>query len=152
VKYTKNEVVDAIIWTGDNINEIEAFIGSGTYREVAGDRLIVSCTTAGIGDYVVKGTHGRFEASAKEYFADNYTAVPVPDHEDVVHTSRTRREVVEQIANGNAADGNEYWWFFKLSQSWTNGPKMDADTADAYRAKYLPDCTEWSILPGGTTT
>ena len=154
MKYTKNSpVVDAVVWTGDNIKEIEALIGSSDDWLLDEGRILLSYGyQAFVGDYIVKNSRGRVTVGLKSRFLDHHTEVPVPEHEDVVHTDITRREVTRQMVGGNAASGGEYWWFFKLSQSWTNGPKMDADTAAAYKAKYLPDCTEWSILPGGQST
>ena len=75
----KQVVVQAIIWTGTNINEISEFITGQEFYETTTDELIIKTLEgdmrADIGDYVIKGVKGEFYPCKPDIFEMSYEEV-----------------------------------------------------------------------------
>lgn len=85
-KYRKKPViVDAVLWTGENINEIREFgqniicvniIYTGIKRIVTPKiKTTEGIMSADIGDYIIKGTRGEFYPCKPNMFKDCYELV-----------------------------------------------------------------------------
>lgn len=84
MKYRKKPVViDAVQFTGENIDEIEAFAGKNLVGETCiGSKVydITIRTREGImsayhGDWIIKGVHGEFYPCAPDIFEETYEEV-----------------------------------------------------------------------------
>jgi len=90
MKYRKRPVViEAIVWTGDNLREVIDFTGlhpsaeQWTWKEyeqvVATDGLKIftleGSYMASIGDYIIRGVKGEFYPCKPDIFAATYEAV-----------------------------------------------------------------------------
>ena len=78
--YMKKQVmVQAIVWTGININEISEFITGQEFYETTTDELIIKTLEgdmrADIGDYVIKGVKGEFYPCKPDIFEMSYEEV-----------------------------------------------------------------------------
>lgn len=77
MQYRKKPIViEAIQWTGDNLEELQNFVGSAlaydgklTIHTLEGDH------EAKVGDYIIKGVQGEFYPCKPEIFAKTYEAV-----------------------------------------------------------------------------
>ena len=58
---TRSQEVEAVQWTGDNLEEVRAFIGEG--RDFSNDPL---------GDWIIKGVQGEFYPCKPDIFALTY--------------------------------------------------------------------------------
>lgn len=90
MKYRKKPVtVDAVRYTGDNLAEVEQFLGREAKAEEAtlsgpgrglhdGIRIhtLEGTLTASVGDWVVQGTRGEFYPVKPDPFADTFEPVP----------------------------------------------------------------------------
>ncbi len=78
MKYRRKPVVfDAIQWTGENFNEIRAFVGRDTpLHQLGDDRLgiptLEGVMTAHPGDWIIMGTRGEFWPCKPGVFAATY--------------------------------------------------------------------------------
>lgn len=78
MKYVKKPIpVEAIQWTGSNVDEINDFISSGEYA-IRGGSLYIQ-TLEGemlcpISSYVIKGVDGEFYACREDIFNKTYAA------------------------------------------------------------------------------
>jgi len=87
-KYRKRPmVIDAIQWTGDNDEDVEAFVGvtdvqfNRSTRQ--GDKptgdvydfLHRTWVNFGVGDWIIRGLKGEFYPCANEIFVQSYEAV-----------------------------------------------------------------------------
>lgn len=91
MKYRKKPiVVEAVQWTGKNLEEIKKFVGDSLeywYNETAWEvqkgpvTIGIKINTlegghyAAIGDYIIKGIHGEFYPCKPDIFAKTYEAV-----------------------------------------------------------------------------
>ena len=75
----KQVVVQAMVWTGTNINEISEFITGQEFYETTTDELIIKTLEgdmrADIGDYVIKGVKGEFYPCKPDIFEMSYEEV-----------------------------------------------------------------------------
>jgi len=76
-KYRKKPVeIDAIKWTGENLDEIKAFMG---YYEYAKGELIIHTLEgkmkASRGDFIIKGVNGEFYPCKPDIFEKTYDLV-----------------------------------------------------------------------------
>ena len=79
-KYRKKPVViEAVQWTGNNIDEIEALGGLRDYHYYPGGKLIIHTLEgdmrAPIGDYIIKGVDGEFYPCKPDIFEKTYEIV-----------------------------------------------------------------------------
>ena len=87
MKYTKKPVtIDAIIWNGENLDEVMNFCnGDASYELMArGDSELVIATledgesiarhVASVGDFIIKGVAGEFYPCKPDIFAATYEA------------------------------------------------------------------------------
>lgn len=80
MKYRKKPVViEAVQWTGANVEEIEAFANSNDVMWY-GEPFIEISTLEGImraseGDYIIKGVQGEFYPCKPDIFAETYDLV-----------------------------------------------------------------------------
>ncbi|WP_241576628.1 hypothetical protein [Rosenbergiella collisarenosi] len=80
-KYRKKPVViDAIQWTGKNLDECKLFTGDNFYGHVPDLREIIVKTSNGpyvvsANDYIIKGIQGEFYPCKPDIFAATYEAV-----------------------------------------------------------------------------
>lgn len=95
MKYRKKPVtVDAVRYTGDNLADVEEFLGREAKAEEAtlpgpgrglhdGIRIrtLEGTMTASVGDWVVKGTRGEFYPVKPGPFADTFEPAPQGDDE-----------------------------------------------------------------------
>ena len=78
MKYKKKPVViEAIQWVGDNLNEIESFVGENMLSDNDGIEI---CTLEGNmkaskGDYIIKGIKGEFYPCKPDIFDATYEIV-----------------------------------------------------------------------------
>ena len=78
LKYVKNPVViEAVIWTGDNITEILSFCNDCFSYEKQGENKLDIATLKGVmqasvGDYIIKGIKGEFYACKPDIFLMTY--------------------------------------------------------------------------------
>ncbi|MFL0197512.1 hypothetical protein ACJDU8_18370 [Clostridium sp. WILCCON 0269] len=75
-KYRKRPVeVEAVKWTGKNIDQIDKFIKSDSY-EYSNDKLFIYTLEgkmkASIGDYIIKGVDGEFYPCKPDIFEKTY--------------------------------------------------------------------------------
>ena len=79
MKYRKKPVViDAVLWTGDNIGEILRFLGKSGELFIP-DQLYIETPEgrmkASAGDYIIKGVSGEFYPCEPDIFLKTYEAV-----------------------------------------------------------------------------
>lgn len=78
-QYRKRPVViDAVIWTGENTEEVLAFAGTSSFI-LAGNELLIT-TLEGVmhvspGDYVIRGVVGEYYPCKPDIFQKTYEAV-----------------------------------------------------------------------------
>lgn len=81
--YKKKPVtIEAVLWTGDNADEIQAFIGDdgcvkGRYVDIG---TLEGLMVASIGDYIIKGVKGEVYPCKPDIFALTYEDC----HEDIL--------------------------------------------------------------------
>lgn len=79
MKYRKRPVViDAVVWTGENTDEVLAFAESNSFIE-AGSELLIT-TLEGVmhvspGDYVIRGVVGEYYPCKPDIFQKTYEAI-----------------------------------------------------------------------------
>lgn len=77
-KYRKKPVeVDAVQWTGNNVDEIEEF-GSLDVWFNENELYVITLEgtmKASVGDYIIKGVHGEFYPCKPDIFAKTYEEV-----------------------------------------------------------------------------
>ena len=79
MKYRKKPVtIEAIQWTGKNIDEIETFVNSVDV-EVSKDGITVHTLegdmNASVGDYIIRGVKGEYYPCKPDIFMDTYDLV-----------------------------------------------------------------------------
>jgi len=80
MKYRKLPVeIEAVLWTGDNIHEVEVLAASGErelFQHAGSDDLIIDTLegemTARIGDFIIKGVHDELYPCKPDIFAKTY--------------------------------------------------------------------------------
>ena len=86
MKYRKKPVViDAVQFTGDNLDEIEAFVGKNLVGKMyLNDKVydLAIRTREGLmsaytGDWIIKGVHGEFYPCAPDIFEETYELADV---------------------------------------------------------------------------
>ena len=73
----KPVVIEAVLWTGRNVEEVNAFINEGQDEETLPGRPIVIETlegdvTAQVGDWIIKGVAGEFYPCKPNIFEQTY--------------------------------------------------------------------------------
>ena len=88
----KPVIVDAIQWTGDNINEIRDFVGESLVeyktetRQMFGNEVLIKTTDisintlegehqASVDDYIIKGIRGEFCPCKPDIFRETYEII-----------------------------------------------------------------------------
>ena len=76
-KYIKKPVeVEAVQWTGTNIDEIEKFAREHIYEHTTIAKIAISTQegimVANIGDYIIKGVNGEFYPCKPDIFKKTY--------------------------------------------------------------------------------
>lgn len=75
----KTEIVEAVLWTGENISEVCRFLGVKSIMYTATTRQLEGTPRtpqASPGDYIVKGSAGGFYRRAPEDFTNSYAQEP----------------------------------------------------------------------------
>lgn len=75
MKYRKKPVViDAVQWVGDNLDEIEGFVGENMLYDNEGINIytLEGDMKATIGDYIIKGVKGEFYPCKPDIFNQTY--------------------------------------------------------------------------------
>ena len=77
-QYTKKPVqIEAVQWTGDNLEEVEIFTHSKAFIKCG--QLIIPTLEgthiASVGDYIIKGVKGEFYPCKPDIFAETYEEV-----------------------------------------------------------------------------
>lgn len=99
MQYRKKPIViETIQWTGDNLEELQNFVGSA----LAYDGKLIIHTLEGdhvakVGDYIIKGVHGEFYPCKPDIFAKTYETVEYPTcnestRRDMELSRKTHRE------------------------------------------------------------
>ena len=74
----KPAIVDAIIWTGQNLDEVRKFVGShdAEYDELYGlvIHTLEGAHGASVGDYIIRGINGDFYPCKPDIFLQTYDA------------------------------------------------------------------------------
>lgn len=71
--------VEAVQWTGDNLDVIRRFVGGDlawTARDEVGIRTLEGELRASKGDWIIRGVHGEFYPCKPDVFADTYEEPP----------------------------------------------------------------------------
>lgn len=80
-KYRKKPVVvEAIEWTGSNLEEVEGFLGVTDRVKVLDSifiRTLEGLMETHVGDYIIKGVHGEFYPCKPDIFRETYELVEV---------------------------------------------------------------------------
>lgn len=79
-KYRKKPVeIEAVQWTGNNINVVDAFVGTGKEYKYENECLYIKTLEgklkANIGDYIIKGVNGEFYPCKPDIFEKTYEKV-----------------------------------------------------------------------------
>ena len=83
MKYMKKLIiVDAVQWTGDNVEEIKTFLDENGGAYTITDNGFVINTLEGnmlasLGDYIIKGVHGELYPCKPDIFKETYDQVNV---------------------------------------------------------------------------
>lgn len=77
MKYTKKPVtIDAIIWNGENIDEIANFMNWRNFEHDKRSGLVIRTLegshNASVGDYIIKGVKGEFYPCKPDIFLMTY--------------------------------------------------------------------------------
>ena len=85
MKFRKKPVViEAVLWNGENIDEIAAFMKWRNFEHDKRNGLIIRTLEgqhiATVGDYIIKGVAGEFYPCKPDIFAATYDLVC--DHDD----------------------------------------------------------------------
>lgn len=77
MKYRKKPVViDAVLWTGENDQEIEAFLHDADRAVIGRESVIIRTLegnmTANIGDWIIRGVKGEFYPCKPDIFKATY--------------------------------------------------------------------------------
>lgn len=81
-RYRKKPVViEAVQWTGKNVDEIKKFMAGSEREPWMRGRVVIIDTLEGPhvaspGDYIIKGVHGEFYPCKPDIFAKTYEEVP----------------------------------------------------------------------------
>ncbi len=80
MKYRKKPVViDAVLWDGENVNEILDFVSSDKayagYLHTFVIKTLEGDMTASRGDWIIKGVKGEFYPIKDDIFRETYEAV-----------------------------------------------------------------------------
>ena len=100
-KYRKKPViVEAVIWTGNNIDEVKElaknavehiiFVDNNLYIETLEGRMNVS-----VGDYVIKGIAGEFYPCKPDIFKETYETVSMVSDNDKTTVSMSEYRKLE---------------------------------------------------------
>ena len=77
MKYVKKPVViDALRWTGKNLEEVEQFAGMNLYLNTVGEiriGTIEGVMTERIGDWIIRGIAGEFYPCKSDIFDASYS-------------------------------------------------------------------------------
>ncbi len=74
----KPVVIEAIKWTGENVDEVQAFLHNGhdwikgRYVEIG---TLEGLMVASVGDWIIKGVKGEFYPCKPDIFAQTYEPV-----------------------------------------------------------------------------
>jgi hypothetical protein len=75
----KPVVIEAVVWTGENINEVMGFLGwrNADYDGKDGLRIrtLEGTRHASIGDFIIKGVKGEFSPCKPDIFEATYEPV-----------------------------------------------------------------------------
>ena len=81
MKFRKKPVViDALQWTGKNLDEVNKFIDDGLDEEIVPDKPFIIETLEGdvtcqVGDWIIRGIKGEFYPCKPDIFERSYDAV-----------------------------------------------------------------------------
>lgn len=90
----KPVIVEAMLWTGNNLHDIKQFVGkalcinyvdvvtlTGIEKKISGIgiRTLEGDHIARIGDYIIKGVHGEFYPCKPDIFMETYEIVNEDD-------------------------------------------------------------------------
>ena len=113
-KYRKKPViVEAVIWTGNNIDEVKElaknavehiiFVDNNLYIETLEGNMNVS-----IGDYIIKGIKGEFYPCKPDIFKETYetvsmvsdndrTTVPMSEYRKLENKNKKLRNIINRL-------------------------------------------------------
>ncbi len=70
-------VVEAVLWTGTNEDEIRAFVGTAVFRpEGAIITTAEGLMLARPGDWIIRGVQGEFYPCKPDIFSQTYESIP----------------------------------------------------------------------------
>ena len=77
MKFRKKPVViDAIIWNGDNIEEVERWTNKVAHWSSERNKVLIDTLEgpmeASVGDYIIRGVQGEYYACKPDIFAETY--------------------------------------------------------------------------------
>lgn len=104
MKYRKKPVVvEAIKWTGENVDEVKAFFGNDRgYMFCAGSVCIDTLEgrmRTNIGDMIIKGVAGEFYPCKPDIFAATYEPVTESDEPQRFTPTRVQAEYTADLQN-----------------------------------------------------
>ena len=69
--------IDALLWTGDNVAELTAFLNGKGKFEWGGIRIatLEGIMTASVGDWIIRGVKGEFYPCKPDIFVATYEPV-----------------------------------------------------------------------------
>lgn len=104
---TKSCVIEAIQWTGDNMEEIKEFVGSAVLEKIIPRENKPNChpiiiktlegpMLASENDYIIKGLRGEFYPCKPDVFEKKYKLIIEPQQDDI-STLQNWEEMVSGI-------------------------------------------------------
>lgn len=100
MKYMKKLIiVDAVQWTGNNIEEIKSFLDeNGGVYTITDNSLIINTLEgdmlASLGDYIIKGIHGEFYPCKPDIFKEIYDLVNIKVNGNVNITDNNNTKII----------------------------------------------------------
>lgn len=101
MKFRKKPIeIEAIQWTGGNLEEIGAFMPEAAYT-VSGERLTIATLEgahlASVGDWIIRGVHGEYYPCKPDIFAKTYERCDATSEEVYEISKDDARELVSEI-------------------------------------------------------
>lgn len=89
-KYTKKPVIiEAVQWTGDNINEVKEFVNNNALLNIESNEwniyTLEGIMTAKLNDYIIKGVKGEFYPCKPDIFEETYSLFEEKTRDDILN-------------------------------------------------------------------
>lgn len=117
MKYTKKPItIEAVQWTGNNLEEICDFIADGSMEYNPIDGLFIKTLEgvhhASVGDYIIKGVHGEFYPCKPDIFEETYS--PAKTADEMFRELGYRRSAKNRYERPEKVDSNGCWTYTEI--------------------------------------